>query len=324
MISESRALVYTKRMNSDRNRWIWSLDFEQNEPFPRKSSSEFDKMLEFDKKILFSCQKKSFGQHILYHYSAVSTVLANVFWESRISVHKKYEFDMIFLWIQLKDTYFDPKPLISDLKINDFHWFPCQNLRPTADTFTAGQVAPPAKAESNQQTNRSDGYARPISLYLTFISLFLCRKFNFCDPKIGTEKKSLKTASTTHGHTHRFELDLEARRTHFRHSKTQIQSRKASNRGPQNDPPILLRTCLIELLRHSFSASRSQSSACGAITKPNLEFARTIKSAKGIADRAPDWSVQKNTARWGHTESTVCKSSLIFIRVDRLWKPPPS
>ena len=58
MISESRALVYTKSMNSGRNRWIWSLDLEQNEPFPRKSSSEFDKMLEFDKNILFPCQKK--------------------------------------------------------------------------------------------------------------------------------------------------------------------------------------------------------------------------------------------------------------------------
>ena len=87
------------------------------------------------------------------------------------------------------------------------------------------------------------------------------------------KKIKLATSSTAH----RFELDLEARRTHFRHSKTQIQSRKNSNRGPQKDPPILLRTCLIELLRHSFSASRSQSSACGAI-KTSIHFAVILET----------------------------------------------
>ena len=33
----------------------------------------------------------------------------------------------------------------------DFHWFPCQNLGGSADTLTAGQVAPPAKTASTKQ-----------------------------------------------------------------------------------------------------------------------------------------------------------------------------
>ena len=100
----------------------------------------------------------------------------------------------------------------------------------------------------------------------TFLLDFFCvsvSQIHFWWSKYRLRKKKFETASSTT--THRFELDLEARRTHFRHSKTCVQSRNASIWGPWSDPPILLRTCLIELLRHSFSASRSQSSACGAI-----------------------------------------------------------
>ena len=98
-----------------------------------------------------------FGQHILYHYSAVSTVLANVFWESRISGHKKWQFDMIFLWIQLKDTYFDKKPLISDLKIEingegsrGCTWFPSPK---SSEDGNAGLVASLSTTKSSWSSN---------------------------------------------------------------------------------------------------------------------------------------------------------------------------
>ena len=78
--------------------------------------------------------------------------------------------------------------------------------------------------------------------------------------------------------SHRFELDLEVCWTQFWHSKTQIQSRNASNRGPRTDLQNLLRTCIIEHLRHSSRSARPASdfscfriSACGAIIRRNKD-----------------------------------------------------
>ena len=105
-------------------------------------------------------------------------------------------------------------------------------------------------AASRQIVFQFGASRRARSTFLTDCFVFLCRKFTFGGSKIDSEKNQIKWQQQHCQHTYRFELDLEARRTHFRHSKTQIQSRNDSNRGPRSDPQILLRTCLIELLRH--------------------------------------------------------------------------
>ena len=96
-----------------------------------------------------------------------------------------------------------------------------------------------------------DGHTRPISLFLTFFFAFRHLKFHFGGPETGSEKKILN-GDIKH-QTDRFELDPEVARTHFWHLKLGNYSRNASNRGPQKDPLILLRTRLIERLRRNYT-----------------------------------------------------------------------
>ena len=101
------------------------------------------------------------------------------------------------------------------------------------------------------------------SLNITFLNVDFCvyspvPVMPFRWPKNGFRKKKIKRDQQ---HTHRFEIDLEAARTHFDHSisRKRRYSREASNRGPRTDPPDPLRTRLIEHLRHSSRSARPAS-----------------------------------------------------------------